>query len=181
MEPINVAEALQRDPKYQKGLEVFKEMSNKANAVSEEIATKLVESIVKKEDKFNITTAILSVAKTMTHLSSYLYDTEDEFLADVKKARASIVSDIIPALLNPQPCGKCEKCKNGRPFECENPQVRGEYTATRFLPIVCTMLVEYDLYSKVLHMYTTGAEEKTEDLSDVASVNKKEGKENGNE
>lgn len=176
MEPINISEALQRDPKYREGLKKYQECTEKGNAVAEEIASKLVEAIVKKEENFNITTAMLAVAKTFTHLTSYLYDTEDEFLADIKKARTSVVSDIIPALLNPQPCGKCEACKNGRPHECETPNVRGDYTATRFLPLICNMLIEYDLFNKVLHMYTAGAEKNNEDSSDVASENvKKEG------
>lgn len=168
MEPINISEALQRDPKYREGLRKYQECTEKGNAVAEEMATKLVEAIVRKEENFNITTAMLAVAKTFTHLSSYLYDTEDEFLADIKKARSCVVSDIIPALLNPQPCGKCEACRNGRPHECETPDVRGDYTATRFLPLLCNMLIEYDLFNKVLHMYTVGAEE-NEDSSNVSS------------
>lgn len=159
MEPINISEALNKDPKYREGLKKYQECTEKGNAVAEEIASKLIEAIVKKEENFNITTALLAVSKALTHLASYLYDTEDEFLADIKKARTDVVSDIIPALLNPQPCGKCEACKNGRPHECETPEVRGDHTATRFLPIVCNMLIEYDLFNKVIHMYTVGAEE----------------------
>lgn len=156
---INVSEALQKDPKYQKGFSVYKEAETQAIAVSQEIAEKLIESIVKEKETFNITTALLAVSKTLTHLASYLYDTEDEFLLDIKKARTSVVSDVIPALLNPQPCGKCESCKNGKPYECENPDVRGDYTATRFLPLVCNMIIEYDLFNKILHMYTQGSSE----------------------
>lgn len=179
MDSINVMEALEKDPKYQQGLATYKQTEEKAVTVSQEIATKLVDAIVKKEDKFNITTALLSVSKALTHLTSYLYDTEDEFLADVNKARTTVVTDVIPALLNPQPCGKCKACKDGRLHECENPDVRGEYTATRFLPIVCNMLIEYDLFNKILHMYTAGSEEtkdvSTEDTFDVATeVEKKE-------
>lgn len=174
MEPINIHEALQKDPKYREGLKKYEECTEKANAVAEEMASKLVEAIVKKEDNFNITTAMLAVAKTFTHLSSYLYDTEDEFLVDIKKARTAVVSDIIPALLNPQPCGRCEACKNGKPHECETPDVRGDYTATRFLPLVCNMLIEYDLFNKILHMYTVGTEDFSErSSSDVASENGK--------
>lgn len=179
MEPINVSEALQKDPKYAEGLAKYKECVEKGNAVAEEIASKLIEAIVKKEENFNISTALLAVAKTLTHLSSYLYDTEDEFVVDIKKARTSVVTDIIPALLSPQPCGQCEACKNGRPHECETPNVRGDYTATRFIPLVCNMLIEYDLFNKILHMYTVGAEE-SEKTSDVASEVGKEESGNGN-
>ena len=108
------------------------------------------------------------------HLASYLYDSEEEFLTDVKKARTSVVTDIIPALLDQQSCGECQNCKNGNEAECINPTVRGDYTQSRFLPILCNMLVEYDLFNKVIHMYTT----RNENLSsDEASENiKKEEK-----
>ena len=158
MNPINIDEALERDENVQAGLEEYKKIEQKANSVSEEISSTLIESIVKEEGKFNITTAILAVAKSLSHLSSYLYDTEEEFLLDVKKARTSTVSDVIPALLDPQPCGNCESCKDGKPMECITPQVRGDYTTSRFLPILCNMIVEYDLFNKILHMYTVGAE-----------------------
>lgn len=184
MEPINVQEALQRDPKFQDGIAKYKEMDAKAGAVAEEITSKLIDAIVKKEESFNISTALLSVSKALTHLTSYLYDSEDEFLTDVKKARTAIVTDVVPALLNPQPCGLCEACKNGRPYECENPAVRGDYTATRFLPLVCNMLIEYDLFNKILHMYTAEDSEQSSDAapgnsSDVASGKESEVEKNG--
>lgn len=158
MNTINIDEALERDENIQDGLEEYKRMEQKANSVAEEISSNLIESIVKQEGKFNITEAILAVAKSLSHLASYLYDTEEEFLTDVKKARTSTVSDIIPALLDPQPCGNCISCKDGKSMECINPVVRGDYTTTRFLPILCNMIVEYDLFNKVLHMYTVGKE-----------------------
>lgn len=172
MNPINIEEALEKDENVQEGMSQYKAMEQKANSVAEEISSTLIESIVKEEGKFNITTAILAVAKSLSHLSSYMYETEEEFLADVKKARTSAVSDIIPALLNPQPCGNCEACKNGKPMDCESPTVRGDYTTSRFLPILCNMIVEYDLFNKVLHMYTVGKENN----NDEASVNNKEEK-----
>lgn len=158
MNPINIEEALGRDENLQAGLDEFKNMEQKANSVAEEISSTLIESIVKDSDRFNISIAILAVAKSFAHLASYLYDTEEEFLLDVKKARTSVVSDIIPALLDPQPCGECLSCKDGKPMECMNPQVRGDHTTSRFLPILCNMIIEYDLFNKVLHMYTVGKE-----------------------
>ena len=154
MNPINIDEALEKDEKMQNGLEEYKRMEQKANSVAEEISSNIIESIVKEEGKFNISEAILAVAKSLSHLASYLYDTEEEFLYDVKKARTATVSDIIPALLDPQPCGNCMSCKDGKPMECINPEVRGDYTTSRFLPVLCNMIIEYDLFNKVLHMYT---------------------------
>lgn len=165
MNSINIEEALEKDTGVQKGLEEYRQIENKANSVAQEISTSIVESIVKEQEKFNITTALLAVAKTLTHLASYLYDSEEEFLTDVKKARTSVVTDIIPALLDPQPCGECQNCKNGNEAECLNPIVRGDYTQSRFLPILCNMLVEYDLFNKVIHMHTVGQENSSDEAS----------------
>jgi hypothetical protein len=173
---LKIDEALKQDSNFQNALEEYKAMEQKANSVAEEISSTLVESIVKEQDKFNITTAILAVAKSLSHLTSYLYDTEEEFLIDVKKARTSVVSDVIPALLDPQPCGNCESCKNGSPMECINPEVRGDHTTSRFLPILCNMLIEYDLFNKVMYMHTADKElNKTEtDEASEQETNKEE-------
>lgn len=172
MNPINIEEALNRDENVQSGLDEYKRMEQKANSVAEEISSTLIESIVKEEGKFNITTAILAVAKSLSHLSSYLYDTEEEFLADVKKARTATVSDVIPALLDPRPCGNCMSCKDGKPMECVTPQVRGDYTTSRFLPVLCNMVIEYDLFNKIMHMYTVGKEAASDEA--VTENNKEE-------
>lgn len=156
MNQINIEEALGRDENIQKGYEEYRTIEEKANAVAEEISSTLIESIVKNENNFNISTAILAVAKSFSHLASYLYDTEEEFLTDVKKARSAIVSDVIPALLDPQPCEICDECKNGHPEKCIQPKVRGDRTTSRFLPILANMLIEYDLFNKVLYMHTEG-------------------------
>lgn len=158
MDATDIQKTIEEDPKYQEGLSVYKDMETLAHATAEDLAKQLIERIVKKEDKFNISTALMAVSKTLTHLTSYLYDTEQEFLTDVQKARTSVVTDIIPALLDPTPCGMCENCKNDKPQECLTPKVRGDYTETRFLPLICNMLIEYDMFNKVLHMYALRAE-----------------------
>lgn len=171
MNQINIDEALKRDENTQAGLEEYKRMEQKANSVAEEISANLIESIVKQEGKFNISEAILAVAKSLSHLASYLYDTEEEFLMEVKKARTATVSDVIPALLDPQPCGNCMSCKDGNPMECITPVVRGDYTTSRFLPILCNMIIEYDLFNKILHMHTAG---KVSEIDEAAEVNNEE-------
>lgn len=168
---INIEEALKNDENMQAGLDEYKRMEQQANSVAEEISSTMIESIVKEQGKFNISVAILAVAKSLSHLSSYLYDTEEEFLTDVKKARTATVSDVIPALLDPQPCGNCMSCKDGKPMECITPQVRGDYTTSRFLPILCNMIIEYDLFNKVLHMYTVGKEQQ---FDEAVAENKEE-------
>lgn len=154
----NVEEILDKDGKYQEGLAAYRDMEAKAHEESGKLAELLIQKIVKKEDKFNISVALMAVSKTLTHLASYLYDNEEEFLSAVQKARTSVVSDVIPALLDPTPCGNCEACKNGNPAECINPDVRSDYTETRFLPVVANMLIEYDMFNKVLHMYALRGE-----------------------
>ena len=43
--------------------------------------------------------------------------------------------------------------------------MRADYTTSRFLPLLCNMLVEYDLFNKVIYMHTAGKE------NDVATEN----------
>lgn len=156
---IDIQKALQNDDKMQEGFDVFQKLDAKASAVADEITNSLVTSIMTEGNDFSISTATLAVAKTLSMISSFLYDTEDEFLADILKARTCVVTDLIPALLDPQPCGLCESCKDGNPEACTNPEVRGDYTLTKFLPIICNMLIEYDLFNKVLFMHTIGRDE----------------------
>ena len=168
---INIKETLENDERYREGFQVYKDMEAKAHSQAEKLAEELIQAIVRKEEKMNISTAIMAVAKTLTHLASYLYDSEEEFLTDVQKARTSVVTDIIPALLDPRPCGNCEECKNGNPMECKAPQVRSSYTETRFIPVICNMLIEYDMFNKVLHMYAIRKEDgSTESAEDSASA-----------
>ena len=175
---FNIDEAIAKDDNLNQGINEYKIIEQKANDVAEEISSTLVESIVKNNDKFNLSMAILAVAKCFGHLTSYMYDTEEEFLTDVRKSREAVVSDIIPALLNPQPCELCEECKNGNPQECLNPNVRGDYTTSRFIPLLCNMLIEYDLFNKVVYMHTAGKENDvaTENENDVAVKTNKEEK-----
>lgn len=171
----------------EEGMKEFAELEKTANEVAEDISSKLIESIVKENDKYNITSAILTVAKCMSHLTSYLYDTEEEFLSDVKKAREAVASTVIPALLDPRPCGQCDECKNGNPEGCLKPNIRGDRTTSRFLPLLCNMLIEYDLFNKICYMHANSDPEvKDAEQHDEASVNnenvqKEEGNNDGNE
>lgn len=156
---IDLEKALADDNNLQEGYAVYQDLEKKANDVAEEISTKLIESIIKEESEFNISTAILATAKTLSHLASFLYDSEEEFLNDALKARTAITTDVIPALLDPQPCMVCDNCKNGLTDQCMDPSVRADYTLSSFLPIVSDMLIEYDLFNKIIYMYTVGRDE----------------------
>ena len=149
---INIQKAIENDESIQAGMKEYNAIDQKANEVAEEICKAVVEAIIKDNEKFSITTAILAISKCLGCLASYLYNSEEEFLIDVKKARQAIVSDVIPALLDPEPCGVCDNCKDGNPEDCINPNIRGDYTTSRFLPLLSQMLIEYDLFNKILYM-----------------------------
>ena len=151
---IDALKALENDEKFKKGLSVYQSLEEKANVVAEEMCSNLIQSVVKDSENFNISTAILATAKCLTHLASYIYDNETEFLNAIEKARKSIPSKVIPALLDPQPCGICEACKNGHEDDCINPIIDKESTQSYFLPILANYLLEYDLYNKIMFMYT---------------------------
>lgn len=158
LEPKDIQKALSEDKDMQEALEKYNAIDEKANAVAQEITKAMVENVVKEENDFNLSTAILGVSKSLVQLCSFMYDSEEEFLVALKRARELVVSDVIPMLVDPHPCGECEACKNGKPEECAHVKINTENTQSRFLPMLCGMLVEYDLFNKVLHMYTVGKE-----------------------
>lgn len=163
LEPKDIQKALSEDKDIQEGLEQYNALDEKANAVAQEITKAMVENIVKEENNFNLSTAMLGVSKSLIQLASFLYDSEEEFLVAMKRARNLVVSDVVPMLVDAHPCGSCENCKNGKTDECLNVQINTENTQSRFLPLLCGMLIEYDLFNKVLHMYTAGKDAKKQE------------------
>ena len=158
---IEPSEAIEQSEDLQKGRARFDEMDEYANTMADKLASDIIQKMIAENngEQFNLSTAILAAAKTLSHLASFMYETEDEFLKDVQMAREAAVSSVIPALLDPHPCGLCEDCKNGHPEQCINPVVRAERTTSRFLPILCNMVLEYDLFNKVLWMHTVGKDD----------------------
>lgn len=156
LEPKDIQRALAEDKDMQDALAKYNSIDEKANAVAQEITKAMVDNVVKEENDFNLSTAILGVSKSLTQLSSFLYDSEEEFLVAIKRARELVVSDVVPMLVDAHPCGECENCKNGKEEDCLHIQINTENTQSRFLPMLCGMLIEYDLFNKVLHMYTAG-------------------------
>ena len=53
-----------------------------------------------------------------------------------------------------------------------NPQVRGGYTTSRFYLYYVHMVIEYDLFNKIMHMYTVGKEAASDEA--VTENNKEE-------
>ena len=167
---------------FQKGIKYFDNMSAEAADISKNLVSMLTEKVIKESesDAFNLTTVILAVSKALAGLASYLYDSEEEFLKDLQLARVVTTDDIIPTLLNETPCGECEQCKNGHPEACINKQVRENLTTSRFLPILCSMIIEYDFFNKIVYSHLEAeASKKANDTKDETSeiVYKEEGNE----
>jgi hypothetical protein len=159
----------------QKGYDEYEKLDKLAEEKATEISEKIVKDILETDDKekYNMTIAMLSISKTMVHLASYFYEKQEDFLDDIKKARGSIPADIIPALLKPTPCGECEKCRDGFPDECIAPIVRADMTTSRIIPMISSMLVEYDLFNKILWANTVGKEELEKEKKEESAPDQK--------
>jgi hypothetical protein len=161
---MNIGNIMEEDKNYQEGNNEYQRIMELATATSEEITASLIQEVVKKTDDgskanaLTLSTAILACAKAMVNLASYAYDTEEQFKDDIIKARKAIVDTVIPAVLDPQPCGQCEECQNGNPMGCINPDLNTELLQTRVIPILANSLVEYDTWNKVMYLYTEGRE-----------------------
>jgi hypothetical protein len=146
------------DEKMERGYNEYNKIEKKADEMAKEISANLLEKMIKEEDgkEYNLSTMIMAVSKTLTYLSSYLYDNEEEFTQNIEMARKSVVSDLIPTLLHPEPCCECENCKNGDFENCVNLKTTPEFTTSRFLPLLCNMIIEYDIFNKILWLNTSG-------------------------
>lgn len=164
---MDIEKALIEDEAFKEGTEQYERMMEQAQSISEEITSALITEIIKKTDTgekantLTLSTAILASAKTLINLSSYVYENETEFREVIKEAREAVIEKIIPAMLNPQPCGICPECKSGQP--CTNPVMETRLLQTKTLPIVSASLIEYDLWNKMMYLYTEGMNKPTED------------------
>lgn len=146
----------------QEAKEEYEKIMKQADRLSEKISSVLIKKITETTEKgekansLTLTTAIAATAKTLISLVSYIYETEDELKDVVLKSKEAVVNTVIPALLNPQPCGECPECKNGQP--CSNPNMDTELLQTKSLPVLCAEILEYDLWNKTMYMYTQGRE-----------------------
>lgn len=166
---MDLEQTLLEDENFKEGENEYQRISEQSMVISEEITSALIKEIVKKTDTgekantLTLTTAIMATAKTLINLCSYVYESEEELKDIIIKARETVVNTVIPALLDPQPCGECPECKNGQP--CSNPNMNTEMLQTRTLPILCASLLEYDLWNKTMYMYTEGRELLNQDVA----------------
>lgn len=159
---------------FDEGIKEFDEISSIASDISKQIVTQLTDKIIKDNngEAFNLTTSILGASKSLAGLASYLYDSEEEFIRDLQLAREAATDIIIPTLLQQVPCGECEECRNGHPENCINPNAREYLTTSRFLPLLCATIIEYDYFNKIVYTHVSSVEsgEQEEDVSTIENT-----------
>lgn len=179
---MDLEKTLQEDEHFKEASDEYERIMEQSMNISEEITSALIKEIVKKTETgekantLTLTTAIMATAKTLINLVSYTYETEEELKDIVIKSREAVVNTVIPALLNPQPCGECPECKSGNP--CSNPNMSTELLQTRTLPILCAEILEYDLWNKTMYMYTEGRELLNLNKEDTEDKAQEEGENN---
>ena len=150
-------EKLRQDKDFQNALSKYEEAEKKSQEYSANIAKDLI-AILHLEDqkqtiedaRFNLIIAKMTAAKLLATLSSFSY-LEKDFMDALINARKLIQDEIVPTLMQKEPCGECEACKNGHPDRCIRPKVREAYCESRFLPLLSDALIEYDAWSEVLY------------------------------
>ena len=154
MSPEDIGSSIPEDKisAYNTALEAFDGIANEAEKEAVKLTEDLVKRIVTKRDDYDITKTLMVLARSMVSIISFAWDNEDEFAKACKRARELVAEDVVPALLDPKPCGSCENCKNGDEDHCLKPIVRARFTETKFIPILAAMLVEYDLFNKFMYV-----------------------------
>ncbi len=162
-------EQLRQDKDFQNALSKNEEAEKKSQEYSANIAKDLI-AILHLEDqkqtiedaRFNLIIAKMTAAKLLATLSSFSY-LEKDFMDALINARKLIQEEIVPTLMQREPCGECEACKNGHPDNCIRPKVREAYCESRFLPLLSDALIEYDAWSEILYN-TIPAEKRDVDI-----------------
>lgn len=150
-------EKLQQDPAFQKAMSKYEEAETKAQEISTRLTKELVNELNLEDTKqtvedarFNLLVAKLAAIKALVSLTSFNY-TENDFMESMIKARKCVQNELVPMLMQVEPCGECEQCKNGHKDKCIRPNVRQDHCESRFLPLICDSLIEYDAWSEILY------------------------------
>ena len=152
-----VTEKLMEDKNFQKGYKQYQDLDTK----SQELSVKYVKDIMTileldKPDitieryRHNLLLAKFTVAKILATLSSFNYE-ENDFHDAMDRARHCVAEELVPMLINEEPCGECKNCKDGKPDECLNPKIRTKHCESRFLPVLCEALIDYDIWNEILY------------------------------
>lgn len=166
-------EKLREDKDFQNALNKYEEAERLAQEYSANFAKEIV-SILHLEDskqtienaRFNLIVAKMTAAKLLATLSSFSY-LEKDFMEALINARKLIQDEIVPTLMQKEPCGECEACKNGHPELCIKPNVRESYCESRFLPLLSDALIEYDAWSEILYNSIPADKRDSDILKDI--------------
>ena len=150
-------EKLREDKDFQNALSKYEEAENRSQEYSAKITKDIVEILHLEDSKqtiedarFNLIIARMTAAKLLATLSSFSY-IEQDFMDALTSARKLVQDELVPMLIQAEPCGECEACKNGHPDRCIRPHVREKYCESRFLPLLSDALIEYDAWSEILY------------------------------
>lgn len=150
-------EKLREDKDFQNALSKYEEAEKRSQEYSAKIAKDIVDILhlddskqTIEEARFNLVIARMTAAKLLATLSSFSY-IEQDFMDALISARKLVQDELVPMLMQKEPCGECEACKNGHPDRCIRPHVREKYCESRFLPLLSDALIEYDAWSEILY------------------------------
>lgn len=150
-------EKLIQDEDFQKALKKYEELEEQSAERANKISLELVKDLGLQDPQTtidqarnNLILAKMTAAKVLATLSSFSYE-EHDFMAMLEAARTCVQAELVPMLINKEPCGQCESCKNGRPNDCLNPKYRESHSESRFLPLLSDALIEYDAWSEILY------------------------------
>jgi hypothetical protein len=150
-------EKLKADKDFQNALKKYEEAESLSQEKSAEMAKQLVEMLhlddakqTIEDSRFNLLVAKMTAAKLLATMASFSY-VEKDFMESLMNARKCVQEELVPMLMQKEPCGECEACKNGHPDRCIRPKVREAYCESRFLPLLSDALIEYDAWSEILY------------------------------
>ena len=150
-------EKLRNDENFQKALQKYQEAEEKSSEKASEISLEIIKHFALQdmdqtieEARFGLIVARMTASKILATLSSFNYE-EKDFMESIDRARKCVQEELVPMLMDVKPCGECEECKNGHRENCLNPEVRKSYCESRFLPLLCDCLIEYDAWSEILY------------------------------
>ena len=150
------AERIREDEHFKESVEEYQDMEAECADKGNELARRLIEEYGlndpdKPEEELyrNLRMAKMTTAKALASLGSLNYQKE-EFFGAMERAKKCVQQEIVPILTDAKPCGVCENCRNGRRDDCLTPKIRTTHCESRFLPLLCDTLIEYDIYNEML-------------------------------
>jgi hypothetical protein len=151
---MNLDRAMDEDKALQEGNELHERMVEQAAVLSDEITSALVKKIVDSSETDNPLkkeVAILAIARTLTTLASYSFETEDEFMTSLRSAYNKMEQNVLRAILNPRPCAECAECSQYLQECSEKDGLDTKMTTNANLCLMSYELINYDLWNKVLY------------------------------